>query len=182
MSLFSSTPNRLCKMIVVCFDPAVGLAAWLHILYKRIQKCNLFEASVATRGRTLTSARSPLTWLTTGVFTQAIISDAEATASRFSLSLVNYWLFVVRSVIIRWTSLTVFNSLLWFALLAPAVSAVDQVANNSLIVLSSLKCFIMEAAFGDTYSARGFYCPCVKYNAFYYISLARTNNLFVKLK
>lgn len=56
---------------------------------------------MATRARTLTSARSNLMWLTTGVHTQAIISEAgtAGTASHFSPRLVNYWLCLVSPVI-----------------------------------------------------------------------------------
>lgn len=66
----------------------------------------------------------------------------------------------------------------------------DQVANKSLVVPSALNCFIVQTAFGDNCSARGFYCPCVRCNAFIvlsrdgfcWINLACTSKLFVRLK
>lgn len=74
---------------------------------------------MATRGRSPTSARSNPMWLTAGVNTQPVISEAGSagTASRLP-SEVSELLPLYRPVITgadgRWTSRTVFNSTLVF--------------------------------------------------------------------
>ena len=101
---------------------------------------------MATLGQALTSARSSLMQLTTGVYTGEV--RKAGTPSRFSLRLVNYWLsgqtcnhlsrwqlyfykciqkpVHVRSAVPKCSSP-----------FTPSASAADQAANKSLIVLSA---------------------------------------------
>lgn len=110
------------------------------ILCERLQKCHLHEASVATRGRPLTRARSAPIWINTGVFTQAITSLAGSTAFFPELgefvtlcNRLGRWHFSL-----LWLYSTVCSGFWCVALRVTHLSMlVDQVANKNLAVLSA---------------------------------------------
>lgn len=140
---------------------------------------------MATRRRSLTSARSNPMLLTTGVNTQPIICEAGSagTASRFSLRWVNYC---------RWTDLQSFEQMAvgLLELYSRACSRLKCSARVQLAIFpicqccwSSCKeesyCPLSSGFHPAGWSALGFYCPYVRYNAF--IIFGRVNAYFLEV-